>query len=113
MGEISNKIKSKKPKKGFLDGYKTYDTSNGFGTPESWKEAFEQRMNYKTLTIEEKEENKGIVQSLYEAKTAQELKLAYRELMKKYHPDIAGDTDENKTISQLLNDTYFDLKNKF
>lgn len=27
-------------KKGFLDGYKEYDTSNGFGSPAEWKSAF-------------------------------------------------------------------------
>jgi curved DNA-binding protein CbpA len=34
-------------------------------------------------------------------------------LMLKWHPDRAGDTPENKTIAQLINDTYFKLKVKF
>ena len=31
-------MKEKKPKKGFLDGYKTYDTSQGFGSIKDWRE---------------------------------------------------------------------------
>lgn len=113
MSDISTKVKKKKKSNGFLDGYDTYDTSNGFGTPESWKKAFEQRMNYKVLTTKEKEDNKSVVKGLYKATTADELKKVYRKLMKIYHPDIAGDTEKNKTITQLISDVYFELKDKF
>ena len=33
--------------------------------------------------------------------------------MMKYHPDKAGDSEENNIIAQLLNDAYFELKEKF
>ena len=43
-------LKTKKQKKGFLDGYKTYDPSiEGYGNPEKWKHAFNQRMGMKTV----------------------------------------------------------------
>jgi hypothetical protein len=99
-----------KTKKGFLDGYKTYDTSNGHGSVKEWQSAFESRMNYKVLTIKECEENKSIIDILYDCKDAKELQKTYHKLMMKYHPDICGDTEENKIISQLINDTYFKLK---
>ena len=39
--------KSNKPKKGFMDGYKTYDpATEGYGDATQWKQAFNQRMGY-------------------------------------------------------------------
>lgn len=106
-------IKEKKPKKGFLDGYKTYDTTNGFGSVDDWKKAFEKRMNYRIVSVEEKQSNQSILQPLYDAQDFFALRKAYRELMMQYHPDKAGDTEENKLIAQMLNDAYFELKEKF
>ena len=107
--------KEKKPKKGFMDCYtKTYDTSDGFGSPEQWRAAFEKRMNFGVvITVEKAEAKKDILQPLYDAKDFFELRKAYRELMFIYHPDKAGDTEENKIMAQLLNDLYFKLKDTF
>lgn len=100
-------------KKPWITGYKTYDTSNGFGSPDEWQSAFEKRMNFKVLTPKEEDDNKSIVKILYTAKNADELRKQYIILIKQYHPDIKGNTEENKIISQLINDTYFKLKAKF
>ena len=41
------RTKSNKPKKGFCEGYKTYNpTTEGYGDANQWKEAFNQRMGY-------------------------------------------------------------------
>lgn len=98
--------------KGFTEGYKTYDTSKGYGNTEQWQNSFEQRMNYKVLSNKDQDTNKWIVEPLYNCATQNELKLAYYKLMFKYHPDKAGDTEENKVIAQLINNTYFNLKTK-
>jgi hypothetical protein len=106
--------KEKKAKKPFsLDKYKTYDTSDGFGSPEDWIKCFETRMNFKVLTVKEEEDNRSVVDCMYDCKTGKELQKIYHTLMLKWHPDRAGDTPENKTIAQLINDTYFKLKVKF
>ena len=98
--------------KGFMDKYKTYDTSKGFGSPSQWQSAFESRMNFKVLDLDDRTKHSGIAGPLYDAKTEAELKTTYRKLMMAYHPDRNGDTEENKTISQVLNDVYFELKEK-
>ena len=90
--------------------YKTYDTSKGFGNAKKWQGAFEERMNLKTLTNEDIEQHKGILQPMYDAKGQSELKKAYYSLMNEYHPDKAGDTDENKTIAQMINEAYINLQ---
>ena len=107
--------KEKKPKPGFMDCYtKTYDSSMGFGSPDQWREAFGKRMNFGVvITAEKTEAKKDILQPLYDAKDFFELRKAYRELMFIYHPDVAGESDENHLIAQLLNNTYFELKDKF
>lgn len=99
--------------KGFTDGYKTYDTKNGFGNSSRWQNAFEERMNFKVLTAKETSENQSIVAEMYDCKNKAELKAVYFRLIKMYHPDTNGDTEENKTFSQLINDTYFKLLKKY
>jgi len=99
--------------KGWTDGYKTYDTSKGFGNSTKWQNAFEERMNFRVLSDTEVNDNQSIVATLYDCKTKAALKTEYYRLIKMYHPDVAGDTLENKIASQLLNDTYHKLSSKF
>jgi hypothetical protein len=106
-------MREKRAKKEFLEGYKTYDVSDGFGSVDGWKRAFEKRFNFVSVTIEQKVGKEDIVKLLYDAKDFFELKKVYRELMMRYHPDVAGETEENHLIAQLLNDTYFELRTKF
>ena len=105
-------IKKVKKKRGILDGYKTYDTSNGFGSPDQWKSAFEERMNLVTLTDSDVTKLKSVVDSLYDCKNEEALKKEYRRLMFLYHPDKVGESEDNTKKAQLINDTYFKLKEK-
>jgi hypothetical protein len=107
--------KEKKKRKSVWDDgyYKTYDTSKGFGSPKKWQAAFEQRMNFKVLTIEEKEENKGYTQLLEEATNKKDLQKIYHKLMMIHHPDRNNSSAESKTIAQHINNVYLDLKEKF
>lgn len=76
-------------KKGFLDGYKTYDTSQGFGNPKDWQKAFYQRMNVdeaKALLKDQPGSPYSILGVSQEA-TEQEIKRAFRQLMMQWHPD--------------------------
>lgn len=98
-------------KKGFLDGYKTFDASNGFGNPKKWKAAFSQRMG--------KEEAEAILSA--QAKTphevlgvpknatATELKKAYRRLIMQWHPDRNQDREEEALVQSKLIIAAFEL----
>ena len=70
-------ITKAKAKKGFLDGYKTYDTSNGFGDESQWKEAFNQRMGYgEAKTILSNDDPYSILEIAFGA-SLEEIKKAY------------------------------------
>ena len=77
--------KPAKPKRGFLDGYKTYKGKRG--SPDEWKSTFRQAMS-----LDEAEEILGgndpldILEIKFGA-TMDAIKKAYRAAAMKYHPD--------------------------
>jgi DnaJ-domain-containing protein 1 len=89
--------------------FKTYDTSEGYGDPGQWRRAFNKRMN----KDKKNKKTESFLKPLYSAKTADELKQAYRKLLVKYHPDRAGDTPANTRKTQKIVETYNKLKDTF
>jgi DnaJ-class molecular chaperone len=76
-------------KRGFLDGYKTYDTSNGYGDPGKWRSAFRSRMNAdeaKAILARTSESPHSILGVATNA-TVSQIKSAYYTKMKEWHPD--------------------------
>lgn len=75
--------------KGFLEGYPTYDTEQGFGSPKQWKEAFNVRMGINEakaiLGRESPHSILGLVGNV--AWNMQEIKKAYRRQARAWHPD--------------------------
>ena len=110
---LSDKAKERHRKTWDGSNYKTYDTSNGHGNPDQWRDAFEQRMHFKILTPDEINEHEGLMTSIHIAKDAVSLKKAYYALMIVHHPDKNNGSEESKVITQLISDTYFELKKKF
>jgi preprotein translocase subunit Sec63 len=91
-------------KKGFLEGYKTYDTSNGHGNAQTWKDTFRKRMS--------KEEAQGIMDKqtksnheilgVHENATQAELKKAFRLLCMQWHPDKHPERAEEARQQTML-----------
>lgn len=104
-------VKTKKQKRGFLDGYKTYDTSSGFGNPSEWKSKFKQRMSFEeaqTILDNENlspEEILGIT-GIY---TFEHVKYQFRKMIFTHHPDRGGTEEMAKRIIAA----YEVLKHKF
>lgn len=95
-------ITKAKAKKGFLDGYKTYDTSNGFGNESEWKDAFNQRMGYgEAKTILSNDDPYSILGLVYGA-TLSEIKTAYRKLAKIWHPDVNKEYDTTEKMQKII-----------
>jgi len=76
--------KSKKP---FLDGYKTYDDTNGRGSPDEWASAFRERMSGKEAREILREDDPLTILNLSKHPTKSQIKKAFRVLALKWHPD--------------------------
>jgi len=102
-------------KKGFLDGYKTYNTENGFGDSYKWKSAFHKRMGFKEaqqiLDREEQtpEQILGMVGEEWGIYTYEALQRQYRKLIFEHHPDRGGSTEK----AQQIIAAFTVLKHKF
>jgi len=76
-----------KPKKGFLDGYKTYDTSKGYGSPDDWRGAFRERMGFEEAQQVMGDDSPLGILGLAMGATWDAIKAAYRRLALEWHPD--------------------------
>jgi DnaJ-class molecular chaperone len=93
--------------KGFMDGYKTYDASEGYGSAREWKKNFNKRMSK-----EEADETLGtddpyIILGIKKGATAAEIKSAFKKLAKIWHPDMNPHrVAEATTMMQKINAAY-------
>jgi DnaJ-class molecular chaperone len=100
-------------KRSFLDGYKTYDISEGFGDPEQWRDAFCQRMSKdqaKAILERQNETAFGIL-GRQTGTTEKEIKSAFRKLIQEWHPDKNPHRqDEAKQMSITIIAAYESLR---
>src|SRR4051812_41149953 len=76
-------------KKGFLGGYKTYDTSNGYGNANKWRDSFRKRMTSdeaNAILAQISESPQAILGVAINASFT-EIKKAYRAKLHEWHPD--------------------------
>ena len=74
--------------KGFMDGYRTYDTSEGYGSAWEWKKSFHQR-----VSKEEADEILGSddpykILGISRGSSITEIKSAFRKLAWIWQPDL-------------------------
>lgn len=80
--------KAKKPKKGFLDGYETYDPEvEGYGSRDAWLNTFYERVGVNKAQEIIGEETPYDILGVGANKTWQEILATYRKLAMKWHPD--------------------------
>ena len=87
-------IKEKKKKRGFLDGYETYDTSHGFGSKAEWRAAWNERMSHNKAKATLEENDPLVIMGFSSMPSKVELDKRYRELVMIHHPDKGGDTKQ-------------------
>jgi DnaJ-domain-containing protein 1 len=77
------------PKKGFLDGYKTYNTRKGFGNAKQWKNAFQQRMSKEDAEeiLSKQHSTPHEILGVSPHASPATIKAAFRKLIKEWHPD--------------------------
>ena len=76
--------------KGFLSGYKTYDTSTGFGNAKKWRKAFEQRFSKEEAgkILQDHADTPHGILGIQPYATPDQIKAAFRKLIKQWHPDL-------------------------
>jgi DnaJ-domain-containing protein 1 len=76
-------------KRNFLDGYKTYDVSGGYGNASQWRQSFKKRMTNDEAkeVLQSAEKTPLQVLGLDQTATAAEIKKAFRRLITEWHPD--------------------------
>ncbi|PUZ21580.1 DnaJ domain-containing protein [Chitinophaga costaii] len=77
-------------KKGFLEGYKTYDTSHGYGSPKAWRDRFKDRMGAEQAADVFKGEPSQApytILGIQPGATQAAIKKAFRKCITEWHPD--------------------------
>lgn len=82
----------------FMDGYKTYDESEGHGSPDEWRSAFGQRMGLDEASEILGNDNPWTVLGLRAGASAADIKKAWRREAMRWHPDRNGGCTETKFI---------------
>ncbi len=102
-----------KKKKGFMDNYKTYDTSKGFGSPDEWRYSFNKRISLDDAVAILDEKNPYTILGLSEDANKEALKVAFRKLANIWHPDKnqGNEKEANEKMKDILA-AYTVLKNK-
>ncbi len=77
-------------RRGFLDGYPTYDDSEGRGSPEEWQSAFNERMGLDEAARILGDDEPLAILGLQAGATADDIKKAWRREAMKWHPDRNG-----------------------
>lgn len=91
-----------KAKKGFMDGYKTYDTSNGYGDASEWKKSFNQRMGFEEAKIILDNDDAYSILGLAFGATLAEIKKAFRALAMIWHPDKNKEYDTTAKMQKII-----------
>lgn len=103
--------KEKKPKRGLLDGYKTYDPkADGYGSPYDWKGAFHERMGLDEARRVVSEESPYDILGVTTSSTWEQVKKAFRKLAMQHHPDKGGDPATFRKVRaafEVLESIYF------
>ena len=90
------RIREKKPKKGFLEGYKTYNPEQeGYGSPFEWREAFFQRFGLDKANELLGQEDPLVVLGITTPNPSwEEITSRFRRLILACHPDRNPDNVE-------------------
>ena len=83
------------------DNYPTYDTSTGYGNPQEWQEAFKARFTDAEINTILEGKDPYTVLNVSRTATQEEVKTAYRNLAKQWHPDKNSAPDAEHQFKRI------------
>lgn len=99
-------------KRGFMDGYKTYDTSKGYGSKSQWQNEFFERLGVEKATEALGPNDPLTLLGLDATATWAMVQKAYRNNAAKYHPDRNSAKDAEEMMKKI-NAAYEVLEARF
>lgn len=89
---------------GFLDGYKRYDTSKGFGNKHKWRQAFRSRMTGEEAEaiIKESKDSPYVILGVPPTATQEQIRSAYKKLILKWHPDRCKEPNAEEMTKKII-----------
>lgn len=83
-------------KRSFTEGYKTYDTSHGYGNRANWEQSFQQRLSGEEAAeiLSAQHKTPREILGVGAGATLAEIKKAFRKLIHQWHPDKNPDQQE-------------------
>lgn len=100
-------------KRGFLDGYKTYDVSEkGYGSPWEWRKQFHHRMSKDEADTILGSDDPYLILEIKLGATKSEIKKAFYRMALKWHPDRnSGNEFVATEMMKKINAAYTKLTN--
>ena len=90
-------------KKGFMDGYKTYDPDEeGYGNSSQWKQAFNYRMGFDEAKNILSNDNPYSILGILKGASLSEIKKAYYRMAMKWHPDRNPGVDTTERMQKII-----------
>lgn len=104
--------KAKKKKRGFLEGYETYDTKGGYGSPDEWRSVFNERFGFEKAAEILGAKDPYLLLCIDADATWEQVVAAYRKMARVYHPDISTDPD-SASMMKHINAAFEVLERRF
>lgn len=90
-------------KKGFMNGYKTYDPEKeGYGDAKQWQKAFDARMGFDEACEVLNSKDPHTILGLVKGCDLADIKKAFRKLAKMYHPDVNPSPDAHTKMQEII-----------
>jgi DnaJ-domain-containing protein 1 len=95
-------MKTKKPFSAHT--YKQYDTSNGFGNRDQWRESFHARMGTEEAEriIKDQPETPHSILGVKFGATIPEIKAAFKKLIMQWHPDRNSSLEAHAMTQKII-----------